>query len=146
ACRFARNDASTCGIFTLPHQMSPRLCGRSTIRLSSGLRPVFAPETVASAPLAVILSPAKTASSYSSATDELRYTRGAARPYFFKSNGERIEASLFSSWQQGQLTVVSRPFVRRNYRSDRRDAPRLGCRCSLSEQRITALLSAVAGV
>ena len=44
------NDSSVSLMLMLPHQMSSVLSGLSTIRLSLGLRPVFAPERVARPP------------------------------------------------------------------------------------------------
>lgn len=45
------------GLFTGPHQMSFSEPSSLTIRLSSGERPVFAPEYAVSAPLDVMAEP-----------------------------------------------------------------------------------------
>lgn len=44
-------------LFTGPHQMSFSELGSLTIRLSSGERPVFAPDEVVNAPVEVIAEP-----------------------------------------------------------------------------------------
>ena len=44
-------------MLTLPHQISSLLVSSYTIRLSFGLRPVFLPEKLISAPLAEMTAP-----------------------------------------------------------------------------------------
>jgi hypothetical protein len=44
-------------MLTLPHQMSSRISGSSTTRLSVGLRPVFLPEYAMRAPVEEIVDP-----------------------------------------------------------------------------------------
>lgn len=61
------------GLLTGPHQTSFSEVGSLTMRLSSGDRPVFAPENAVNAPVEVMAEPVSytKASSYSVATDGL---------------------------------------------------------------------------
>lgn len=61
------------GLLTGPHQISFSESGSLTMRLSSGDRPVFAPEKVVNAPVEVMAEPVSytNASSYSDATEGL---------------------------------------------------------------------------
>ncbi len=94
----------------LPHQMSSALSGCSTIRLSFGLRPVFSPELVESAPLDVTAARSRMIpSSYNRAGDGLRSTRATFTPWRLRSKSDVIMLlSLIRTLSSGS-TADSRP-------------------------------------
>lgn len=71
------------GLLTGPHQTSFSEVASLTIRLSSGDRPVFAPENAVNAPVEVMAEPVSytKASSYSVATDGLAICRKVSVPH-----------------------------------------------------------------
>jgi hypothetical protein len=74
-------------MLTGPHQMSSLLVSSKTIRLSLGLRPVFLPEKLISAPVAEMMAPSfRIASSYSwpTAALRLRWTLDMSKPAWEK--------------------------------------------------------------
>jgi len=78
--RVGQGASRTCGVialFTGPHHMSFSEPSSLTIRLSSGDRPVFAPEYAVKAPVEVMAEPVSytRASSYSAATEGLAICR-----------------------------------------------------------------------